>query len=223
MGLFFPSPGEWTDWSGGVFVSVEPGEGRASILNAARRIFAERGYDGTSVDSIVRSAGVSKGAFYWHFESKGALFRELLRQQTDRILDFYALKGEERDGDATALLVRKGEEFMRLLSSDRISLLLWTHLAMEAQRGNQELRRMASEINHTIKRELVPLVRERFAAFRDEKRRPCFSPEELIVLLHTFFDGFLVNYSVTGDFEEFQGLWRRMVHRLIEGGESYAA
>lgn len=53
-------------------------ETRSSILAAAEQSFAERGYDVTSVDSICRAAGVSKGAFYHHFPSKGSVFVALL-------------------------------------------------------------------------------------------------------------------------------------------------
>src|SRR5687767_3722022 len=47
---------------------------RRRILTAARAFFAERGYDATSVELILRSTGLSKGAFYHHFPDK----RELL-------------------------------------------------------------------------------------------------------------------------------------------------
>jgi AcrR family transcriptional regulator len=46
---------------------------RASLIDAAARLFASRGYDSTAVDSIVQEAGVSKGAFYHHFDSKDEL------------------------------------------------------------------------------------------------------------------------------------------------------
>jgi AcrR family transcriptional regulator len=48
------------------------------ILAVAEQSFAEHGYDVTSVDSICRAAGVSKGAFYHHFPSKGSVFVALL-------------------------------------------------------------------------------------------------------------------------------------------------
>jgi AcrR family transcriptional regulator len=53
-------------------------ETRSCILAAAEQSFAEHGYDVTSVDSICRAAGVSKGAFYHHFPSKGSVFVALL-------------------------------------------------------------------------------------------------------------------------------------------------
>jgi AcrR family transcriptional regulator len=43
---------------------------RRDLVEAARRVFAELGYVGATVDDIAQAAKVSKGAFYFHFESK---------------------------------------------------------------------------------------------------------------------------------------------------------
>ena len=51
---------------------------RAQILDAAMVLWAERGFDATSVDAIARDAGVSKGTVYLYFDSKDALLDELV-------------------------------------------------------------------------------------------------------------------------------------------------
>lgn len=53
-------------------------ETRAQILSAAAQCFAQNGYDATGIAEICQRAGVSKGAFYYHFASKQALFLDLL-------------------------------------------------------------------------------------------------------------------------------------------------
>ena len=53
-------------------------ETRNRIMDASVELFSERGFNLTSVDDICEKAGVSKGAFYHHFESKHALFLALL-------------------------------------------------------------------------------------------------------------------------------------------------
>lgn len=59
------------------------------LLAAATRLFAERGYDRTSVQDIVEAAGVTKGALYHYFGSKDDLLHEiygrLLRRQQERL------------------------------------------------------------------------------------------------------------------------------------------
>lgn len=53
-------------------------ETRSRILESAIKLFSDRGYNKASVDDICTEAGISKGAFYHHFESKQALFLALL-------------------------------------------------------------------------------------------------------------------------------------------------
>jgi TetR/AcrR family transcriptional regulator, mexJK operon transcriptional repressor len=54
-------------------------EKRASILEAAKRLFPEHGFEGTSMDAVATEAGVSKLTVYSHFGSKEALFVETVR------------------------------------------------------------------------------------------------------------------------------------------------
>lgn len=53
-------------------------ETRIKIIESAIKLFSNRGYNKASVDDICEEAGISKGAFYHHFESKQALFLALL-------------------------------------------------------------------------------------------------------------------------------------------------
>jgi TetR/AcrR family transcriptional repressor of nem operon len=50
-----------------------PGGARNKLLDAALLIIREKGYAATSVDELCAEAGVTKGAFFHHFKSKGAL------------------------------------------------------------------------------------------------------------------------------------------------------
>jgi AcrR family transcriptional regulator len=51
-------------------VKKKPEERKAELLEAAKRLFREKGYDETSVSDIVKAVGVSQGTFYWYFDSK---------------------------------------------------------------------------------------------------------------------------------------------------------
>ncbi len=73
-------------------------ERKQQLLDRAAELFAERGYAETRVVDIVRAAGVAKGLFYWYFDNKEALFRELaesirlsLRREQGAVLDVRAL------------------------------------------------------------------------------------------------------------------------------------
>ena len=47
---------------------------RATIVDAARRVFYARGVGRTSLDQVAKAAGVTRGAVYWHFANKAELF-----------------------------------------------------------------------------------------------------------------------------------------------------
>jgi len=59
-------------------------EGRKRILAAAERGFRRHGYGGLGIDGLAREAGVTSGAFYAHFASKAAAFREAVRTGIDQ-------------------------------------------------------------------------------------------------------------------------------------------
>ena len=51
---------------------------REAICVAARQLFAEKGYDTTTMQDIVRTSGMSKGAIYHHFSSKQEVLRSVI-------------------------------------------------------------------------------------------------------------------------------------------------
>ena len=58
---------------------------RAALLDAARRLFAERGYAAVGTEEIVRSAGVTRGALYHHFDGKRELLAAVYEQMEEEI------------------------------------------------------------------------------------------------------------------------------------------
>jgi AcrR family transcriptional regulator len=70
----------------GRIAGVTAAEIRERLLRAAAEVFAQRGYDGTRVADIARTAGVSNAALYAHFGSKAELLVEALRAHGPRLL-----------------------------------------------------------------------------------------------------------------------------------------
>lgn len=66
---------------------------KITLLHAAEEVFAERGLGGAKVEEIARRAGVSKGAFYLHFESKEAALKELVESFLARCKGHFAPPG----------------------------------------------------------------------------------------------------------------------------------
>lgn len=58
---------------------------KKKILKTAEELFSIKGFSGTSVNEIVKSAGVNKALLYYYFESKDGLLEELFQQLTNDI------------------------------------------------------------------------------------------------------------------------------------------
>lgn len=59
---------------------------RAALLGIARALFAANGYGGTGTEDVVGQAGVTRGALYYHFADKRALFEAVVEQEARTVL-----------------------------------------------------------------------------------------------------------------------------------------
>ena len=85
-------------------------ERREQLLNVGRRLFAERGFEGTSIEEIAAKAGVSKPVVYEHFGGKEGLYAVVVDREVERLLTM-----------ATALL--GGDHTMPKFESAAVALL----------------------------------------------------------------------------------------------------
>jgi AcrR family transcriptional regulator len=71
---------------------------RRALIDAARGLFAERGYGGVSTEEIVEAAAVTRGALYHHFRDKRELFRAVFEQiEQESIERIAGVAAGERD------------------------------------------------------------------------------------------------------------------------------
>ena len=95
-------------------------------MEAALGVFARNGYERATVDEIVREAGLSKGAFYVHFEAKEDIFWAMLEERINRQQEAF------REAADTALPVAKN---LQLILSSLFALAheeqQWSALFME--------------------------------------------------------------------------------------------
>ena len=85
-----------------------------AILRGARKVFLERGYSGTSMDSVARESDVAKQTLYAHFKNKSELFDAVVNDFSAQ----YAppVKSDEEEGaDIKKTLRRTGEMILALL------------------------------------------------------------------------------------------------------------
>jgi TetR/AcrR family transcriptional regulator, cholesterol catabolism regulator len=79
----------------------DSGEGRVGqLLEIACRLFATRGYDGTSLRDIAEEAQITKAALYYHFPNKEALYQQILIENLETLTN-RAREAIEHSGSAT--------------------------------------------------------------------------------------------------------------------------
>jgi len=110
---------------------------RRDIIAAARREFARRGVSRTSLEQIARAAGVTRGAVYWHFADKQALFDAMRDEVRLPIVDFLDIGGagapaaQGKDPlDWIAILL---EGVMTQLESDPLTRETWDILSFRCE------------------------------------------------------------------------------------------
>jgi AcrR family transcriptional regulator len=97
---------------------------RLALIEAARRLFVEKGYAETATPDIVAEAGVTRGALYHHFEDKKALFRAVLERESEAVaahIEGVAFKGAS---PRQALLLGASAYFDAMATAGRTRLLL---------------------------------------------------------------------------------------------------
>lgn len=146
---------------------AEAAETRCSIIDAAEKLFFEKGVANSTLDEIATAAGVTRGAIYWHFESKSDLFLELYNAaQLPRVnmADVDDLDGSERD--PLLLIEAMACDWLQMLARDRqrqrlLTILLRTNLTDEFQPVKEELEKMDYEHTQHLENILVKAERQR--------------------------------------------------------------
>lgn len=109
-------------------------ERRSQLLDAARKVFAVKGFHAATVDDITRAAGVAKGTFYLYFAEKRTIFYELIQRFFDMVIeagmsvaadvitaeDF--LKHVEQAARRLATIFRENRDLVRLTYRESMSM-----------------------------------------------------------------------------------------------------
>jgi AcrR family transcriptional regulator len=94
-------------------VTEEDSSKRRQILDGARKVFMDLGFDGASMNEIARSAGVSKGTLYVYFADKNRLFEAIVEQEAFEQGKVVFNLDPARDAETT--LREFGRSYMELL------------------------------------------------------------------------------------------------------------
>jgi len=167
------------------------GDTRSRIVAAAVALFAEQGYDATSVNQVVARAGVAKGALYHHFQSKDDLLYEVYRELVDRQLAGLAaiLARELAPADTLRAIVRDMVETTAARAAEAKVFFREGHRLTDA---NQQRVRAARRQIHDAVTELIR------SGQRDGRFAEVASPEMVTFTVFGVINELPVWYSPDG-------------------------
>ncbi|HEY2299224.1 MAG TPA: TetR/AcrR family transcriptional regulator [Jatrophihabitans sp.] len=101
---------------------------RDRVLDVAAELFADQGYDATSVAQVIERAGLTKGGFYHHFASKDALLYEVYGDLITRQLEHMDAILAQRLPPAAALRALVTDLVVSTAESSRRAMVFWREL-----------------------------------------------------------------------------------------------
>lgn len=134
------------------------------MLDAASRLFAERGFRAVSIDDVAAEAGVSGPAFYRHFDSKESLLAHLLLRVSEELLEQGTALRHGTPLEALRQLITFHTEFaLRDRELIRIQDHDFTSLAVADAKAVSRLQRAYLDVWVEVLRALDPTASEPFA------------------------------------------------------------
>ncbi len=122
------------------------------IIESAIPLFAKKGYEGVSVESLARAAGINKATLYYHYKGKKELFEAVLRYQFSRLLGKLRAR-IEKESDPRMQLLRFIEV---MLERKRVVVEL---MSREILGGARNIPKDAFALMHDLAGILVEIVR----------------------------------------------------------------
>ncbi len=135
---------------------------RRVIEDAAAALFAQRGYEAVSIDEIAAAARISKPTMYEHFAGKQALYRHLLRAQSQQMVDYMAQRVRTTRGTPHEQLREALDAFFGFVQEHPFA---WRMLFREPPadpslaEGAREIHQQATENVATMLRRMEPSKR----------------------------------------------------------------
>jgi TetR/AcrR family transcriptional repressor of nem operon len=142
-------------------------ENRRKIVDAASRLFREKGFEGAGVAALMQDAGLTHGGFYGHFASKDDLAAEACAKTLAASAERWARIVREKPDEALAVIVRS---YLSPRHRDNPGDgCAYATLGPEAARQNSAIRRSFSEGIRAHAEALTGILPGRSKAARREK------------------------------------------------------
>jgi TetR/AcrR family transcriptional repressor of nem operon len=174
---------------------------RERILDAAQAMVLDHGFAGVSVEPLIQSLGLTKGAFFHHFKNKHDLARSLIRRYADQGMQFFkdslarARKLSDDPLQQFLIIIGLYEEMFEPLTEPYPGCLLASYV-YELQEFDAETRAILNEEFVLSRVELSKLIRE--IMLQHPPRRE-IDPESLADGFMSVFEGAFVLSKSLGE------------------------
>ncbi len=173
--------------------SLDVLQAREKILEAASRLFAQQGYEETSLSQVARQANVSKALIFWHFDSKEKLYQHALRKTLEPyVIDNDALIGLGGREQIERLI----DLFFSFVRENVYSVRFFLNLTLRGEPQQDEGLSRVTELYRMFRSSLADIIESGRlqAAFRDD----CDPAREAALIMATLA-GVLVQQFMTAD------------------------
>lgn len=157
---------------------------RELILNTALELFARQGISLTTIDQIAKTAGISKGLFYYYFTSKEALLEEIIKTSINRIYEFF---DPDHDGILTTVEMKYFIEQQFWMLKQNSDFWKFLYLLLVQPSARKLAQKMQSEIMASGMWKMVT------AYFRSHDYK---DPDLETRFFHSMLDGIYMNYVI---------------------------
>ncbi|QNA90040.1 TetR family transcriptional regulator [Massilia sp. Dwa41.01b] len=189
---------------------------RDSILDAAEQLFVEQGVSRTTLQHIATAAGVTRGAIYWHFDDKGALFNAMMERVT---LPFECALSSLGKSDARTVLDdlrRFFAEIFRVTETNpqarRVLEIASLKVEFVSEMDAVRVRRRQSKCD------MMDQVVERLQLARSAGQiKPDADPQLMATGLWALMDGLIRNWMFEPTSFSLVDLGERMIGTMLEG------
>ena len=189
---------------------------RDSILDAAEKLFVEQGVSRTTLQHIATAAGVTRGAIYWHFDDKGALFNAMMERVT---LPFECALSRLGKSDATTVLDDLCQFFVEIFrvtetnpQARRVLEIASLKVEFVSEMDAVRVRRRQSKC------ELTEQVVERIKlAQASGLIEPDVEPQQLAIGLWSLMDGLIRNWMFEPTSFGLVELGGKMIGTMLDG------
>jgi TetR/AcrR family transcriptional regulator len=139
----------------------DPAGSRAAILDAAERLFLERGFAGASMSEIAKASGVTKSLIHHHFGSKEALWAEVKRTRFSAYHDkqMKLLTGQPPSPDVIRQSMMVYFEFLRE-NPQMLRMMWWMCLEDDRQENDMMKELREAGVNHIAMAQQAGLLRK---------------------------------------------------------------